>query len=73
MLIHFFCIQFEIYGRFDFHYEAVLTWGRFDWKSTINMKYQWCSKGKLMCTCTCKVTRDLMYRRLKITHLRDLR
>jgi hypothetical protein len=26
--------QFEICGRFDFHFEAVLTWGRFDWKSS---------------------------------------
>jgi hypothetical protein len=51
---------FILYGRFDFHYEAVLTWGRFDWKSTINMKYQWCSKGKLMCTCTCKVTTNFV-------------
>jgi hypothetical protein len=26
----FFFIQFEICGRFDFHFEAVLTWVRFD-------------------------------------------
>ena len=27
----FFFIQFEICGRFDFHFEDVLTWDRFDW------------------------------------------
>ena len=26
-----FFIQLEICGRFDFHFEAVLTWDRFDW------------------------------------------
>jgi hypothetical protein len=24
---------YSICGQFDFHFEAVLTWGRFDWKS----------------------------------------